>query len=172
MSEFISVPIHRSVYNEFIIRTGKDVDVANWIQNIVLDFLERNEEGHPEWCDAYYDKREIDRYRQKRKKYGDLTKGYMWRNVFLSNGTELKMHYKGKDYYARVKNEKIYYKDISYSPSEFARHIANNTSRNAWRDIWIRDDTSDSINWELADTVRKMEIESTKSFNELFNERS
>ena len=43
MNDQISVPIDIDIYNEFILRSGKSVNVAGWIENIVADYLERTE---------------------------------------------------------------------------------------------------------------------------------
>ena len=84
--------------------------------------------------------------------FGDPKQGYQWSTLFLPNGTHICMEYRREKHYAAVKHGSIVYEDDEYSPSELARVIANNTSRNAWRDLMIKrpQDTS----WTLADVLR------------------
>lgn len=154
MSDFVCVPISRSVYNEFILRTGKDTNVARWIEDIVEDFLERNAEGHPDWCDQYYENLERSQAVSAARRFGDPKKGYQWQNIYMPNGTQLKMTYKSQQFFAEVKHGQIWFLDEPCSPSEFAYRVANNTRRNAWRDIWLR--FPGSKQWEFADKLRKV----------------
>lgn len=36
-------------------------------------------------------------------------KGYQWKDLFLPDGTDLRMRYKGVDYYAKVEGDKLTY---------------------------------------------------------------
>ena len=61
------------------------------------------------------------------------------------------MNYKSRN--AEVRDEEIVFEEMSYSPSQWASKIAGGTSRNAWRDIWIKERGSDR--WVLADDLRR-----------------
>ena len=63
------------------------------------------------------------------------------------------MHYKGKDYHAQVEENQIIYERKSMTPSELANHIANGTSRNAWRDLYIKFPGDEG--WRLAQDLRE-----------------
>ncbi|HRI77690.1 MAG TPA: hypothetical protein PLX33_11985 [Alphaproteobacteria bacterium] len=78
-------------------------------------------------------------------------KGYHWKDVFLPNGTSLRMKYKDEWYYAAVQGDKILHEGASISPSEFANKVTQ-TSRNAWRDIWVK--RPHDIEWIFADSLR------------------
>jgi hypothetical protein len=156
MADFVCVPIDKDIYNEFILRTGESRDVASWIENIVIDFLDRTEDDPGIWSEEYFDRRAVHGaylLGVEKESYGDPTKGYQWQNLFLKNGTKLRMSYKGEDYFADVRFQNINYQGEICSPAEFASRVAANTSRNAWRDIWIQ--APNEKNWLLADQLRR-----------------
>lgn len=79
------------------------------------------------------------------------TRGYQWKNLFLSSGTQIRMQYKGTYFYAKVEGDEIIYDGKSISPGSLANTIAGN-SRNAWRDLWLK--RPDDKEWKLADECR------------------
>lgn len=80
--------------------------------------------------------------------------GYQWKSLFLPDGTELRMQYKGTYHYARVVGDTIVYKDKPITPGSLANTVAGG-SRNAWRDLWIKRPSDDE--WVLADEWRARE---------------
>lgn len=82
--------------------------------------------------------------------------GYTWKykdaNVFLPSGTDIRMSYKGRNHYAQVVGDEIVYDGQPHSPSSLANSITN-SSRNAWRDLWLR--FPGERNWILADAFRR-----------------
>jgi hypothetical protein len=93
-------------------------------------------------------------------KQGDLMpeamgRGYTWKskdtNLFLPHGTEIRMRYKGQYHYAKVEGDEIMYQGKPISPANLANTITN-SSRNAWRDLWIR--RPGFKEWTLADKQR------------------
>jgi len=81
-----------------------------------------------------------------------IDKGYRWKNIFMPNGTSLRMKYKGEHHYASVHGDKIIFEGEEVSPSEFANSVTG-TSRNAWRDIWIK--RPNDPEWVFADELRR-----------------
>jgi len=79
------------------------------------------------------------------------TRGYQWKSLFLADGTEIRMQYKGAYSYAKVEGDEIIYNGKSISPGSLANTIAG-SSRNAWRDLWIK--RPDEKEWRLADECR------------------
>jgi 5-methylcytosine-specific restriction endonuclease McrA len=81
--------------------------------------------------------------------------GYLWKSrdarLFLPHGTEIRMPYKGVDHYANVQGADIIYKGKAITPGQLANSITK-TSRNAWRDLWIKFSGDDD--WTLADNLR------------------
>lgn len=153
MDKKICVPISAEIIHEMLLRTGPEQDIAGWIESIMWDYLGRTQDTDG-WNDEYYD------YLERRagesdfkEKYGDATKGYRWQEIDLPNGTQLYMEYKKKKHFASVQFEKIVYEGESFSPAELARKIANGTTRNAWRDIYIK--RPGEKEWKLADVFRK-----------------
>jgi len=153
MAGFVCVPISVELYNEFILRTAKSENVANWIEDIVSDFLERTKDDHPAWSDEYYEQLADDEALGEIKSFGPPHKGYQWQNVFLPNGTRLRMTYKGVEKVAQIRHQQIIYDGHPCSPSEFVRMAAGNTNRNAWRDIWIK--RASDKEWVFADYLRR-----------------
>jgi hypothetical protein len=85
------------------------------------------------------------------------TIGYMWRHgksrLFLPHDTEIRMEYRGKDFCAKVNGDQIIYDGNPVTPSALAKQIAANTSRNAWRDLWVKFPGDDD--WRLAQDLRE-----------------
>lgn len=63
--------------------------------------------------------------------------GYQWKRLFLPEGTELKMLYRGRHAFARVVGDAVLYDGRNMTPNQFAAEVAG-TARNAWRDLWLR----------------------------------
>ncbi|MDB0569319.1 hypothetical protein LBW59_00840 [Ralstonia solanacearum] len=79
-------------------------------------------------------------------------RGYQWKNLFLPEGTQLRMQYKGTYYYAKVEGDDIIYNGSPISPGSLANAIAS-SSRNAWRDLWLL--RPNDREWRLADDCRQ-----------------
>lgn len=80
------------------------------------------------------------------------TRGYQWKSLFLPNGTQIRMQYKGTYFYAKVEGDEVMFHGKPSSPGSLANMIAGG-SRNAWRDLWIK--RPDDKEWTLADDCRK-----------------
>ena len=78
-------------------------------------------------------------------------RGYQWKNVFLPDGTQIRMPYKGAYHYSKVVGDEIIYEGKPISPGSLANTVAK-SSRNAWRDLWIKRPTDRE--WLLADECR------------------
>ena len=150
-TDYIYVPLHVELYADLVRRSGK-ADVSAYIEHSVESFLERTEgDGHV-WSAEYAEGlSEADKV--FRERYGDPKRGYPWDEVLLPNGTQIRMTYGGRHAHAEIRHESLYYGDERVrSPSRFARRVANNTSRNAWRDLYIQFPGEES--WRLADGLR------------------
>ncbi len=79
------------------------------------------------------------------------SRGYQWKNLFLQDGSEIRMQYKGAYSYATIEGDALVYNGKPISPSTLANTIAG-SSRNAWRDLWIK--RPGDIEWSLADDLR------------------
>jgi hypothetical protein len=149
----LATPIDSEIIGELYLRAGSPtVDITNWIENVVRDYLDRTaDDGN--WSEAYY--AHIERQAGSEnfvEEFGDPKGGYHWAPLFLPNGTLIRMVYKKETLNAAVKNNKIDFNGENYSPSELARSIANGTNRNAWRDLLIKRPTD--TDWCLADDLR------------------
>jgi len=134
-----AVNIPDEIYNEFILRSGRSVNVERWIISILEDFLAQTKFDNNIWSGDYLEKLEENKSRELVKKVGQPDKGFHWKALFLPNGTLMKMHYGDRDFIAEVRHQFIYFNEKSYnSPSLLASQIASNTSRNAWRDFYIK----------------------------------
>lgn len=66
-----------------------------------------------------------------------LVRGYQWKSLFLPEGTVLRSWSYGEHNYARVQGDHIVHRGSPVTPNQFARLFAR-TTRNAWRDLYIR----------------------------------
>lgn len=83
--------------------------------------------------------------------------GYQWKSLFLPDGTEVRMQYKGRYHYAKVEGDQLLYQGNPTTPGSLANTIAG-SSRNAWRDLWVK--RSGEARWSLADDLRTDETPS------------
>jgi hypothetical protein len=79
-------------------------------------------------------------------------RGYQWKCLFLPEGTELRMSYTGRDFFARVGGNAIDYQGERLTPRQFTLAVAGD-GRNAWRDLWVRQPGEKS--WTRAQTLRR-----------------
>jgi hypothetical protein len=63
--------------------------------------------------------------------------GYQWKELFLPEGTELRMSCDGDVHHARVTGDAIFYQGRRVSPRQLTLAIAGD-GRNAWRDLSLR----------------------------------
>jgi hypothetical protein len=68
---------------------------------------------------------------------GNSGRGYQWGELFLPEGAELKMCYRGTWFYANVVRDRLMYAGESVSPREWGLLVTGGV-RNAWRDVWLR----------------------------------
>lgn len=152
MSHQIAVLLSPKLYNEFILRSGKHIDVASWIENVVQDFLDRTKGDENIWSKEHAESVRANYDEEFEATYGEPEGYYQWDNLRLWNGTRVRMKYKGESHEAAVVDEELLFDGIAYSPSQLARAIADGTSRNAWRDLWIKEVGTNE--WVLADELR------------------
>ena len=150
-TDYIYVPLRVDLYAELIRRSGRS-DVSIYIQNQIDDFLESTKGDPNIWTASYIESLAGQEEDEFLKKFGSPSRGYQWQSVFLPNGTKVRMLYRGDYSYGEVRHGKLYLGDNSLSPSEFARQVASNTSRNAWRDISVQ--FLGDASWRLADDLR------------------
>lgn len=80
-----------------------------------------------------------------------VARGYQWKSLFLPDGTEVRMQYKGQYHYAKVEGDQLVYEGAPTTPGSLANTIAS-SSRNAWRDLWVKRPAD--AEWRLADECR------------------
>ena len=152
-TDYIYVPLHVELYADLIRRSG-EADVSRFIEHCVESFLD-NTEGDPGiWSEEYIEKIAEEEEDEFWTNYGNPNRGYQWTTLSLPNGTKIRMTYGGENYYAEIRHESFCYGKERMSPSQFARRVANNTSRNAWRDLYIRFLGDGS--WKSAESLRRI----------------
>ena len=72
--------------------------------------------------------------------------------ITVPAGSEVRMIYGGRHYYATIKNGRIVDEDREFSPSSWAAKITS-TARNAWRDLWFK--FPGSRDWVPAEMLRQ-----------------
>jgi hypothetical protein len=63
--------------------------------------------------------------------------GYQWKELFLPDGSELRMRFRGAYYYARIDGDQLKYAGEIFSPRGCALMVPG-TVRNPLRYLWIR----------------------------------
>jgi len=64
-------------------------------------------------------------------------RGFQWKRLFLPEGTELKMNYRGTQAFAKVLGDSVVYRGRQTTPNRFVAEVAG-TARNAWEVLWLR----------------------------------
>ena len=77
--------------------------------------------------------------------------GYQWKDLYIPNGTELRLRWQGEYYYAHIVEDALLYAGEALSPRAWALMVTG-TVRNAWCDIWLRRSVYEA--WSRADTWR------------------
>lgn len=150
-TEYVFVPLPTELFAELVRRSGK-ADMSGLIEHSVQTFLDRTVGDTDIWSEEYIEKLVEQEDEAFREKYGDPGRGYQWQNLFLPNGTQIRMTYGGEDSYAEIRHGRLHYGDESMSPSQFAGKVAQYTTRNAWRDLYIK--FPGEGGWKLADHIR------------------
>lgn len=151
-TDYIYVPLRADLYAELIRRSGRS-NVSVYVESQIESFLDATEGDPMIWSAEYIEKRAEEVDLEFFEKYGDPSRGYQWQAVYLPNGTQIRMTYRGDATYGEIKNGKLFLGEESMSPSEFAGRVANNTSRNAWRDIYVKFPGDGA--WKFADDLRR-----------------
>jgi len=151
MADF-GIQIPAQLVSEIIVRSNGRIDVTDLVGGLVQDFLDRTRGDPLVWSEEHAAMVSSEEGGDPIRKYGHPERGYKWQNIFLPNGTILRIKYKGDEYFAEVRHQTIYYNEQPCSPSQFANRVANNTARNAWHDIWIRRATDKD--WVYSDSLR------------------
>ena len=130
------IPMRESLFNALVLHFSKPGRPASGmdevVDSVVSDFLDRVSEDD-EFSPA-------------------AQRGFYWQNVFLPNGTELRMTISAKQHFAVIEHDEVRYEGQSFTPASWANHIAGH-SRNAWRDIYIKRPTDKD--WVFANTLRR-----------------
>ena len=83
------------------------------------------------------------------------SRGFIWKELFLPHGTEIRMTYKGTIYRANVVGDDFVYDGKPTSPGAMVNTVSG-TSRNAWRDLWIKRPTDRE--WISAESLRTIAV--------------
>lgn len=152
MPEMIFIPFPKDLYDLIVVRSGGKLDPIALAETEVRDFVVRNSGNALVWTEKGLEAFARENP-SKEAQTGDPKKGYQWQRLFLPNGTDLRMTYRGRNAYAQVQHEKLNSEGEDLSPSQWVSVNANNTSRNAWRDVWVR--FPGANDWILADDLRR-----------------
>lgn len=138
MQTYVSIPIPTTLFldlAEFLKHHGDPRDPVQVVAD-AIDYWMDNADSKPELL------------------VETTARGYQWKQLFLPDGTEIRMQYKGAYSYARVEGDEIIYKGQAVSPASLANTIAG-SNRNAWRDLWIKRPSDKE--WRIAEDCRTEE---------------
>jgi len=126
INSFVCIPLRTKLYVEIINRYPDTA--GSLIEDVLIDFLDRTDSDiHPE--------------------------GFIWNQLFLPNGTQLRTKYLGEYKVAEIVGDKIIWHNKNYpSVSNLANEMRNNTSNNAWKVMEIK--LPNNREWQLADRLR------------------
>ena len=163
-TDCIYVPMSRKLYNDVIRLTDGQIDPAAMAAFQLERWIERDlESGDGDyWGDRFEEAAEIyaphllevlaKTERAALVKQDSERKPLVWKEITVPAGSEVRMSYGGTHHYAIIADGRIVDNSGAYSPSDWARKVANNTSRNAWRDLWFREPLSKA--WVPAQLLR------------------
>jgi hypothetical protein len=118
MKDTTYVPLKNDLLLKLIDRYKENYPVA--IDDVIEDFLERTADEHDEYA-------------------GFRDGGYVWDQVELPAGTQLRTRYFDKWQAATLKNGKFYFKNKPYkSPAKLCNAMRGNKSTNAWMMLQIK----------------------------------
>jgi hypothetical protein len=80
-------------------------------------------------------------------------RGYLWKSLFLPEGTLIRFDYRRQTHHAEVRGDRIVYQGRPFSPRQLLLHVTG-AVRNAWQELWLRCPTDNR--WHLADTRRHL----------------
>lgn len=63
-------------------------------------------------------------------------RGYQWKQLFLPEGTRIRMRVRDCWHTADIVGDELVYKGDAISPHQMAKQVAGD-GRNAWREIWV-----------------------------------
>lgn len=131
LDSFVSVPIPTALYASLVARYPDRVSTV--IENVVTDFLERNEvelvlPAEPE--------------------------GIRWEALFLPSGTQIRTKYYGEYKVAHIDKDSILWDGSSYSSiAQLANAMRGNKQNNAWMVLEIKRPSDKG--WSPAQALRR-----------------
>ena len=118
MKDTTYVPLKNDLLLKLIDRYKENYPVA--IDDVIEDFLERTADEHDEQA-------------------GFRVGGYVWDQVELPAGTQLRTRYFDEWHVATLKNGKFYFNNKAYkSPAKLCNAMRGNKSTNAWMMLQIK----------------------------------
>lgn len=169
-TEFVYLAFEKDLYTDALVYSEGRFDPASHLEAAILKLIEDDlaidhYRHFGSWTFDFADKYFPDTAADWR--FEEIAEGerpdpedffpMVWKEVTVWAGTEVRMHYDGKYHYAKVGKGSIIDDGVEYSPSEWARKVANNTSRNAWRDLWFKE--SGARVWMPAQLMREQALE-------------
>jgi len=92
MPEIVCVPISCALYNEFSLRCDRSVNPSGWIEDIIRDYLDRTKGDAAIWSIRHARRVDLDeKVEGLLDGFGPPDQGYQWKNVFLRNGSRVRM---------------------------------------------------------------------------------
>jgi len=74
---------------------------------------------------------------REQSKSSEALRGYQWKQLFLPDGTQVRMEYLQRCHFAQVQGDQLVFGQRAVTPRGMTLAIAGD-GRNAWRDLWIR----------------------------------
>lgn len=175
MTDVIFVPFPKELYDDLIRFSDGRVNPVDWAVERLEAWIETNfssetmgmgwandtfmENFEPrieEFAEKYYPPALTYWAKQEDKdieSYLATRKPLVWKEITIPASSDVRMLYGGTSHYATIHDGKIKDADGQFSPSEWARKVADDTSRNAWRDLWFK--VPGKKEWVPAELIRQ-----------------
>ncbi|MET4700599.1 hypothetical protein ABIE65_003641 [Constrictibacter sp. MBR-5] len=163
--DVVFVPISRQLYNDLVRFSDGQVD-GRIAETLIESWIERTLSLGDQisvWGDRAVEVAETyaphvaKRWRKEDEDHSvDLRKQnrpLIWKEVSIPAGADVRMQYDGIQYYGVVVDGSIEFEGERYTPSSWASKVAGGTSRNAWRDIYVKEPLGKF--WIPAEILRK-----------------
>lgn len=80
-------------------------------------------------------------------------RGYVWKKILIPPGTDIRMTYRSETHHAKIVGDEFVFDGKKISPNIFVRMIGQGTTRNAWRDLYIKRPSDRAF--RIADELRR-----------------
>lgn len=140
--DVIHIPLRREIYNKLLVATRGTFDPYEHAEEGVLRVCAAMiQAGNLEYDEDYIREHSSDLddlHAEVGHEESRRPTPLIWKEITVPEHSHVRMKYNGLAFEAIVSDGAIKYEDKLYTPAQWANKIADNTNRNAWKDIWFK----------------------------------